>query len=156
MNRSYDCHLWRASLAQARAVREFCAHLPPTEWEDTVAALKTAAFAIPIHVAEVSRLHCALDAACCLSMAQVYSAQIDCFLVILRGMGLAPATAVAPLLRGADEVARLLHLLKRGLHDPAARWKAVGFERHAPAWLEAEAPQVVAELHDDSSYGGLQ
>jgi four helix bundle protein len=164
MDRSYDCHLWRAALAQARAVREFCNQLPQSEWEDVVANLKAAAFSIPIEVAEASRHLSDVRYAFSLSIAQVYSAQVDCWLMHLRAVGVAQAVAVQPLLRGADEVARLLRLLKKGLHDPIARPKPVWFERRVPAWLEVAAPghqsqvpwRVESDIHDESFNGGLQ
>jgi four helix bundle protein len=106
---------WQKSMALAETVYRLTRELPRQEEYRMSGQMIRAATSVPANLAEGYMRGTRKDYANFVSIARGSLAELETFLVLAERLGLAPTESTAAAIAQADEVARMLTGLRRGL-----------------------------------------
>ena len=112
MQRFTDLKVWQRSHTLVLQIYRLTADFPSAERFGLVAQLRRAALSVPTNIAEGSKRQGSQEYARFLNIAEGSLAETEYLLLVSRDLAYAAEKAVQPLLREADEVARMLHALR--------------------------------------------
>ena len=112
MQRFTDLNVWKRSHALVLKIYRLTAGFPADERFGLVAQLRRAALSVPTNIAEGSKRLGNQEYARFLNIAEGSLAETEYQLLVSRDLTYTAAENLQPLLREADEIARMLHALR--------------------------------------------
>jgi four helix bundle protein len=112
MQRFTDLKVWQRSHALTLEMYRVTSSFPDHERFGIVSQLRRAASSVPTNIAEGSKRARNQDYARFLNIAESSTAEVEYLVILARDLGYIGPDVSAPLLREADEIARMLHALR--------------------------------------------
>jgi len=112
MQRFTDLKVWQRSHALVLAIYRATASFPSDERFGLTSQLRRAAASVPTNIAEGSKRQGRLDYARFLNIAEGSLSETQYLLMLARDLGHLPPDLATSLLGEADEIARMLHMLR--------------------------------------------
>jgi four helix bundle protein len=112
MQRFTDLKVWQRSHALTLEVYRVTSSFPDHERFGLVSQLRRAASSVPTNIAEGSKRARNQDYARFLNIAESSTAEMEYLVILVRDLGYIGPDVSVPLLREADEIARMLHALR--------------------------------------------
>ena len=112
-----DLDVWQRSMELAKTVWRLSARFPAQERFGMTSQLRRAATSVPANIAEGAERHGTREFLQFLGIASGSLAETEPFLLLAERLGLLPSNRVKDTLEQAATVGRLLHGLKRSLHE---------------------------------------
>ena len=120
--RSYrDLTVWKKSMELAAAVYRLTRQFPKHEEYRISGQMIRAATSIPANIAEGHGRGTRKDYAHFVSIAKGSLAELETFLLLVMDLALAPTSMTSPVLDLAEEVGRMLNVLRGKLTEPVPR-----------------------------------
>ena len=113
MQRFTDLKVWQRSHALVLEIYRLTAVFPADERFGLTSQLRRAVASIPANIAEGSKRSYRKDYAGFLNIAEGSTAEVEYLLILARDLGLIDGKRSAPLLGEIDELARMLHALRK-------------------------------------------
>lgn len=113
MQRFTDLKVWQRSHALALEVYRVSAAFPADERFGLVSQLRRAALSVPSNIAEGSKRAHRKEYARLLNVAEGSAAEVQYLIILSRDLGFVSTERAEALLAEIDEIARMLHALRK-------------------------------------------
>lgn len=123
MQRFADLKVWQRSHALALELYRISAAFPGDERFGLVSQLRRSAVSVPSNIAEGSKRTHGRDYARFLNVAEGSAAEVQYLIILSRDLGILAGDRAESILTEIDEIARMLHVLRKKVKGGVDSWR---------------------------------